>query len=107
MDPCCGDAFAGAARILNSQSERTCILSWLVSGSCYRDPFMNFSTRTFALLTAAALGSIVAAQEFKPKPPTAADWAALARLPDFTGVWETAPGGGGGGRTAGAAGAGG
>jgi hypothetical protein len=30
----------------------------------------------------------VAAQESKPKPPAAADWAALAKLPDLTGVWE-------------------
>jgi hypothetical protein len=30
--------------------------------------------------------------------PTAADWAALAKLPDFTGVWEIGGGGGGGGR---------
>ena len=30
------------------------------------------------------------------KAPTAADWAAMARLPDFNGVWELgAPGGGG------------
>jgi hypothetical protein len=28
--------------------------------------------------------------------PAAADWAALAKLPDFTGVWEIGPGGGGG-----------
>ena len=28
--------------------------------------------------------------------PTAADWSALAKLPDFTGVWEIGPGGGGG-----------
>jgi hypothetical protein len=40
------------------------------------------------------------AQEFKPKAPTAADWAALARLPDFTGVWEIAPGAGRRGRPA-------
>ena len=32
------------------------------------------------------------------RPPTAADWAALAKLPDFSGVWEA--GGGGGGRGA-------
>ena len=32
----------------------------------------------------------------KTPPPTTADWAALAKLPDFTGVWEIAPGGGGG-----------
>jgi hypothetical protein len=30
----------------------------------------------------------VAAQESKPKPPAAADWTALAKLPDLTGVWE-------------------
>ena len=32
--------------------------------------------------------------------PTAADWSALAKLPDFTGVWEIGPGGGGRGRGA-------
>jgi hypothetical protein len=56
-----------------------------------------------ALLAAAIL---VEAQDFKPKPPTAADWAALAKLPDFNGVWEagTVGGGraGGGGRGGGA-----
>lgn len=37
-------------------------------------------------------------------PPTAGDWAGLAKLPDFTGVWEIGPGGGGGrGRGRGAA----
>ena len=51
----------------------------------------------------AAWGTGVAAQTFTPKPPTAADWAALGKLPDFNGVWEA--GGGGGGR--GAAGRGG
>jgi len=30
--------------------------------------------------------------KFTPKAPTAADWAALAKLPDFTGVWEVSPG---------------
>ena len=35
--------------------------------------------------------------------PTAADWTALAKLPDFTGVWEVAPGGGGAGRGRGTA----
>ena len=37
----------------------------------------------------------------KTPPPTAADWSALAKLPDFNGVWEI--GGGGGGRGRGAA----
>jgi len=36
-------------------------------------------------------------QTAAPKPPTAADWAALAKLPDFSGVWEQTFGGGGGG----------
>ena len=35
---------------------------------------------------------IARAQKFTPKAPTAADWAALAKLPDFTGVWEVSPG---------------
>ena len=39
----------------------------------------------------------------KTPPPTAADWAALAKLPDFTGVWEIGLGGGGRGRGRGAA----
>lgn len=56
------------------------------------------STRRFlaGMLTAAlvsfALVSVAAAQEadeqFTRPAPTAADWAALAKLPDFTGVWE-------------------
>jgi hypothetical protein len=33
-----------------------------------------------------------AAQKFTSRAPTAADWAALAKLPDFTGVWEISPG---------------
>jgi hypothetical protein len=55
-----------------------------------------------AAMAASALGALVFAQDFATKPPTAADWAALARLPDFTGVWETGPGGGRG-RAGGAA----
>ena len=41
------------------------------------------------------------AQSVTKKAPTAADWASLAKLPDFNGVWESAPGGGGGGRAGG------
>jgi hypothetical protein len=52
-----------------------------------------------AVVAAGALsGALAQAQKFTPRAPTAADWAALARLPDFTGVWEVA-------RSAGAAGA--
>jgi hypothetical protein len=49
------------------------------------------------LLLVTALTVSVAAQQSKPKPPGAADWAALAKLPDLTGVWE-APTVGRGGR---------
>ena len=58
-----------------------------------------------AVLCAAAFGVTAFAQQ-QPiyKAPTAADWSALAKLPDFSGVWER--GGGGGGRGAGARGAG-
>jgi len=42
------------------------------------------------------------AQTTAKSAPTAADWAALAKLPDFTGVWEIGLGGGGGGRGRGA-----
>jgi hypothetical protein len=52
---------------------------------------------------------VVNAQEWKTKPPTTADWTAMARLPDFNGVWEAgrppgaapAPRGGGPGAAAG------
>jgi hypothetical protein len=54
----------------------------------------------------ATLATSAPAQEWKSKAPTAADWAAMARLPDLTGVWEAVPGGGnragGAGRAAGA-----
>src|SRR5262245_61565497 len=57
------------------------------------------STAVAALLAAGAAGIPAIAQQAKPRPPTAADWATLAKLPDFTGVWEVsfgAPGGRGG-----------
>ena len=57
---------------------------------------------TLVLAAAAVLAGVIfgragLAQDFKPKPPSAADWAALARLPDFNGVWEAGGGGRGGG----------
>jgi hypothetical protein len=52
--------------------------------------------RALTVVLAAAFGSFAFAQDFTPKPPTTADWAALAKLPDFNGVWETGPGAGGG-----------
>ena len=51
----------------------------------------------FALLAAAvACGTIAVGQKAARKAPTAEDWTAVAKLPDFTGVWEAGLGGGGG-----------
>jgi hypothetical protein len=50
-----------------------------------------------AVITVTTLASIAAAQQFITKQPTSEDWAALAKLPDFNGVWERGGGGGGGG----------
>jgi hypothetical protein len=46
------------------------------------------------LAAALAAGAHAQAPRFTRPAPTAADWAALAKLPDFTGVWETPRGGG-------------
>jgi len=57
----------------------------------------------FGLLAASlAFGQAGDAKKTPRKPPTAADWTALAKLPDFTGVWEAALGGGGRGAAKGA-----
>jgi hypothetical protein len=47
-----------------------------------------------AVATVAGAVAGVSAQEWKTKSATAADWAAMAKLPDFNGVWEAgrAPG---------------
>ena len=65
---------------------------------------MNRTTRIlFGFVTASlVLGSTAGAQGVTRKAPTAAEWASLAKLPDFNGVWESAPGGGGGRGAAGA-----
>jgi hypothetical protein len=57
--------------------------------------------RSVAVLVCLFVSASALAQEAIYKAPTAADWSALAKLPDFSGVWER--GGGGGGRGAGAA----
>jgi hypothetical protein len=49
-----------------------------------------------AILASATVSAVAAAQQITTKPPAAADWAALAKLPDFNGVWER-----GGGQAAG------
>ena len=70
---------------------------------------MTHRSAAYASLLAAALATgtwvPVSAQDWKTKSPTAADWSAMAKLPDFGGVWEAgrppgaapaAPRGGGG-----------
>ena len=60
-------------------------------------------TSAAAMLTMWLVAAPAHAQAPAKAAPTAADWAALAKLPDFTGVWEVAPGGGGAGRGRGTA----
>ena len=61
-----------------------------------RQILLGLLTASLAFTTAANAQS--AGQRVVRKAPTAADWEAIAKLPDFTGVWEA--GGGGGGRGA-------
>src|ERR1035438_3591572 len=53
----------------------------------------------YGFLAAAAMAwgqsTVAPAPKAAHKAPTPADWAALGKLPDFTGVWEVAMGGGG------------
>jgi hypothetical protein len=49
-----------------------------------------------AFLITTVASTTIAAQAIY-KAPTPADWSALAKLPDFSGVWERGGGGGGGG----------
>src|SRR5579872_2134108 len=58
----------------------------------------HFGQFIVVALASALFVPITAAQDwpaFKRPTPTAADWAAIAKLPDFTGVWEAPLGGGG------------
>jgi len=50
---------------------------------------MKHAATYVVLLAVTAVTMAVAAQESKSKPPAAADWAALAKRPDLTGVWES------------------
>jgi hypothetical protein len=68
-----------------------------------RQIVFGFTIASLALATVASAQS--AGQRVVRKAPTAADWDAIAKLPDFTGVWEAGGGGGGGGRAAVPAGA--
>ena len=72
---------------------------------------MRWRTRRVALVAAACTGmslaSVLAQAPVTRPAPNAAEWAALAKLPDFSGVWEIGGGGGrgrGGGRGAGPSG---
>jgi hypothetical protein len=47
-------------------------------------------------LAIAGMCAVALGQEFVYKAPTPADWAAMAKLPDFSGVWERGGVGGGG-----------
>jgi hypothetical protein len=60
---------------------------------------MRNSTRFVAAAMIVGAVGVHAQQNFVPKKPTEADWTAVGKLPDFTGVWEATFGGGGrGGR---------
>ncbi len=52
-----------------------------------RKILLDLAVVLFAL---SAVASLALAQNPIRRAPTAADWAALAKLPDFTGVWEVA-----------------
>jgi hypothetical protein len=57
---------------------------------------MRYALGAGALATAAVLFTLTSrAQWAVYEKPTAEDWAALAELPDFSGVWERGGGGGG------------
>src|SRR5262245_41700589 len=56
---------------------------------------LSFGPAVLTLI--AGLVSTAAAQQPIYKAPTSSDWTALAKLPDFSGVWERGGGGGGGG----------
>jgi hypothetical protein len=58
---------------------------------------MRTSTSGLTVVAAVLLAMFAAdltAQKATTKVPTAADWVAVAKLPDFTGVWERSGGGG-------------
>ena len=57
-----------------------------------RTPHGSISGFLVASLT---LAGVAAAQGISRPAPALADWEALAKLPDFSGVWETGLGGGG------------
>ncbi|MEO8096362.1 MAG: hypothetical protein ABI811_01580 [Acidobacteriota bacterium] len=59
---------------------------------------MNTTRQIRFMLLAAAVScaTVAVGQKVAPKAPTAQDWTAVAKLPDFTGVWEAGLGGGAG-----------
>src|SRR5262245_2110851 len=95
---------------LRSMEKQTCTVSFRRNFGLIFDDAMN-SKKHFAFAGAVAvavgLGATAIAQQFVYEAPTAADWAALAKLPDFSGVWERSGVGGGGNAAFGTAPAGG
>src|SRR5262245_34387585 len=51
---------------------------------------MRYRHPGVVVVVAAVIGTAVTvrAQEWKTKSPTTAEWTAMAKLPDFNGVWE-------------------
>src|SRR5262245_33249265 len=68
--------------------------------SISRMPMRDTNRISLELGCAAVIGAIfvssAVAQQYVSKAPTAADWASLAKLPDFNGVWERGGVGAGG-----------
>src|SRR5215470_2346688 len=56
----------------------------------------TIGSTALAVVLATAAAGLVAGQTPARSAPTTADWSALAKLPDFTGVWEVGFGGPGG-----------
>jgi hypothetical protein len=65
-------------------------------------PRMRRTVRVSCVLAVLSAAPLAMAQNAVQRAPTAADWSALARLPDFSGVWEAGGGGGRGGGRGGA-----
>jgi hypothetical protein len=59
-----------------------------------QQPRKHFGPFIILTLALALFVSVSTAQTFTRPEPTSADWAAIAKLPDFTGVWEAPLGGG-------------
>src|SRR5262245_36853026 len=74
------------------RKQRCIVSSRDKSDSISRMPMSDTNRIRLVFGCAAVMGAIfvssAVAQQYVSKAPTAADWAALAKLPDFNGVWE-------------------